>query len=185
MVQKQIYIVTGGPGFGKTKLIEELLSSGFKCSDEFARNLIEEQINWGGEILPSKNARLFQQEVLKRRVEFFESVPDNSIAFADRGIVDQLAFARYKGFGSPENLIQSANNYRYASSVFVTPPWKEIYTNDLVRSESFDEAVCIHRQIIETYQDLNYTIIELPLLPAQLRAEYILLTISKLGSNEY
>lgn len=185
MTQKQIYVVTGGPGFGKTQLIDELRRSGYYCSNEFARDLIEEQILSGGEILPSGNARLFQHEVLKRRVEFFESVPDYSIAFADRGIVDQLAFARYKGFGSPENLIRSAAKYRYARIVFVTPPWKEIFVNDPIRKESFEEAVKIHQQIIETYEDLNYTIIELPLLPTKARVEFIRLTISKFRSNEY
>lgn len=185
MTQKQIYVITGGPGFGKTQLIDELRRYGYRCSDEFARDLIEEQTLSGGEILPSGNARLFQQEVLKRRIEFFESVPDHSIAFADRGIVDQLAFARYKGFGSPENLIISASNYRYARTVFVTPPWKEIFVNDLIRTESYEEAVKIHKHIIETYEDLNYTIIELPLLPTKVRVEFMLLTISKFGSNEY
>ena len=185
MTEKQIYVITGGPGFGKTRLIEELRRSGYLCSDEFARELIEDQILSGGESLPSGNARLFQQEVLKRRVEFFESVPGDSVAFADRGIVDQLAFARHKGFGSPENLLRNAAKYRYAQTVFVTPPWKEIFINDRIRTETFDEAANIHQRIIETYEDLNYKIIELPLLPTNKRVEFILLTISKFGSNEY
>ena len=41
MVLKQIYIITGGPGFGKTELICELKISGYLCSGEFARELIE------------------------------------------------------------------------------------------------------------------------------------------------
>ncbi|MBA4411489.1 MAG: hypothetical protein C0397_18975 [Odoribacter sp.] len=56
----------------------------------------------GGEILPWKNPKLFQEEILRKRIAFFESVPDGVVAFADRGIPDQLAFARYKGFGAPE-----------------------------------------------------------------------------------
>jgi predicted ATPase len=67
----------------------------------------------------------------------------------------------------------------------VTPPWKEIFVNDLIRTESYEEAVKIHQHIIETYEDLNYTIIELPLLPTKTRVEFIRLTISKFGSNEY
>jgi predicted ATPase len=185
VIRKQIYIITGGPGFGKTELINELRQSEFRCSDEFARKIIEENIISGGEILPWKNTGLFQLEVLKQRIEFFESVPENTIAFADRGIVDQLAFARHKGFGSPKNLMQNASKYRYAEVVFVTPPWKEIFINDMIRTESFDEAVKIHRQIIETYQDLNYTIIELPLVPIKMRVEFILLILSKFGSDEY
>ena len=102
MFQKQIYIITGDPGFGKTELIGELRKSGFLCSGEFARDLIESQMATGGEILAWKNPKLFQLEVLKQRIAFFESVPDGVVAFADRGIPGQFAFARYKGFGAPE-----------------------------------------------------------------------------------
>jgi len=43
MIEKQIYVITGGPGFGKTSLVEELRRSGYICSGEFARDLIQEQ----------------------------------------------------------------------------------------------------------------------------------------------
>lgn len=179
-MEKRIYVITGGPGFGKTELIEELRKSGYFCSGEFARDLIEDQLETGGEILPWKNSKLFQQEVLRQRIAFFESVPDDTFAFADRGIPDQLAFARYKGFGSPEVLVQSAQKYRYAPIVFVTPPWPEIFVNDSIRIESYEEAVLIHKTVLDTYLGLNYTIIELPLIPVIQRIELILLTIQKI-----
>ncbi len=174
MIEKQIYVITGGPGFGKTRLAEELAHRGYCQSGEFARDLILSQLESGGEVLPWKKPRLFQQEVLRKRKDFFESVPEGAVAFADRGIPDQLAFARYKGFGSPEALVTAANEYRYAPKVFVTPPWPEIFVNDPIRTETFDEALQIHAIVLETYQDLNYQIIELPLLPVVQRMEYLL-----------
>jgi predicted ATPase len=180
MIEKQIYIITGGPGFGKTQLIEGLRRAGYLCSGEFARDLIVSQQNSGGEILPWKKPRRFQQEVLQKRKDFFESVPEGAIAFADRGIPDQLAFARYKGFGSPETLINAADEYRYASNVFVAPPWPEIFVNDPIRTETFDEALQIHEFVLETYRNLNYQIIELPLLPVDQRVNYLLHNLIKL-----
>lgn len=185
MIEKRIYVITGGPGFGKTELIEELRKSGYLCSGEFARDLIETQLASGGEILPWKNPRLFQQEILKQRIAFFESVPEGSLAFADRGIPDQLAFARYKGFGSPEILVESVRKYRYAQQVFVTPPWLEIFVNDTIRTETFEEAVLIHESVLDIYSGLNYTIIELPLLSVIQRLEFILLTLQKFRNNEH
>ncbi len=176
-VQKNIYIITGGPGFGKTDLVNELQNLGYTCSGEFAHDLIAEQQSIGGEILPWKNPKLFQQEILKRRTTFFESVPDTAVAFADRGIPDQLAFARYKGFGAPDILIQKSLEYRYAPLVFITPPWPEIYRNNSVRTESFQEATEIHKVVLETYFLLNYQLIELPLVAVKKRAEFILQTI--------
>ena len=184
MIEKQIYVITGGPGFGKTELIDVLRKSGYLCSAEFARDLIEAQL-LSGVILPWENPKFFQQEVLKHRIAFFESVSDGTFAFADRGIPDQLAFARYKGFGSPEVLAQSSSKYRYALQVFVTPPWPEIYKNDAIRTETFEEAVRIHQFILDTYSGLNYQIIQLPLLSVNKRVKFILQTILKISRNEH
>ncbi|HAQ20224.1 MAG TPA: ATPase [Prolixibacteraceae bacterium] len=177
MYQKQIYIITGGPGFGKTELVKELRRAGYLCSQEFARDLIEKQMSIGGEILPWKNPKLFQEEILRKRIAFFESVPDGVVAFADRGIPDQLAFARYKGFGAPEILIQSSLKYRYSPLVFVTPPWSDIFANDDVRTESYNDAVWIHQFVLDAYIGLNYQAIELPLSSVKSRVEFILQTI--------
>lgn len=183
MIEKQIYVITGGPGFGKTQLIEELRQSGYLCSGEFARDLILSQQESGGEILPWKNPRLFQQKILQKRIAFFDTVPDGSIAFADRGIPDQLAFARYRGLGSPEILNACAQEYRYAPQVFVTPPWPEIFVNDTIRSETFEEAFRIHEVVVETYISLNYQIIELPLLPVKQRMKYLLQILLNLEND--
>lgn len=174
MTEKPIYIITGGPGFGKTSLIDALKTDGYRCSEEYARDLILSQQNINGDILPWKQPRLFQQEILNKRISFFESVQQEEIAFADRAIPDQLAFARYKGFGSPDVLETAARNYRYAPVVFVTPPWPEIFINDFIRTETFEEAKILHEIILETYKNLNYRIIELPLVPISKRKEHIL-----------
>lgn len=184
-MQKQIYVITGGPGFGKTELVNELRKAGYVCSGEFARDLIKSQLNSGGQILPWKNPKLFQHEVLELRIAFFESAPENRIAFADRGIPDQLAFARYKGFGTPEILAENAKKYRYAPTVFVTPPWPEIFENDTIRTETFEEAVKIHQSVIETYSGLDYQLIDLPLLPVKERVDFLLQTINKTQTYEY
>ena len=176
-MEKQIYIITGGPGFGKTELINELRFNGYLCSDEFARDLIENQQKIGGDLLPWKKPKQFQEEILRLRIDFYKSVSDQTIAFADRGIPDQLAFARYKGFGIPEILKNNSEKYLYAKKVFVTPPWREIFVNDSIRCETFEEAVNIHQIVLETYSQLDYKIIELPLIPVRERLKYILQTI--------
>ena len=173
MIRKPIYVITGGPGFGKTSLVEAMRLEGNLCSEEYARDLIESQQRLQGDILPWKNPRLFQQEILARRISFFESVPAGSVAFADRAIPDQLAFARYKGFGSPKVLVDAATKYRYAAPVFVTPPWEAIFSSDHIRTETFHEALKIHQIVLETYVSLEYQIIELPLLPVAERVKFI------------
>ena len=172
--RNQIYVLTGGPGFGKTTLLDYLKNLGFKTGGEVAREIICEQRSTGGNILPGKDIRSFQQEVLKRRLVFYNSVDSGEVAFSDRAIPDQIAFARFNGFGAPDVLVRHANEFRYNEIVFVTPPWKEIYRNDAERKESFEKACELHQIIVEVYKELNYSLIELPCADAKQRAEFVL-----------
>jgi len=127
----------------------------------------------GGEILPWKNLKAFQQEVLRCRLAFFYAVGAGEFAFSDRGIPDQLAFARYRGFQNPMELVENAKKYRYFPVVFVAPPWGKIYQQDQIRTESFEEACRIHETIIQTYHELDYELVELPLTTVSERVEFI------------
>lgn len=178
-LNKNIYIISGGPGFGKTSLIENLKLSGYICSGEFARELINYQKSIDGDILPWKDPAKFQQEVFKKRLKFYNSVNENSIAFVDRGVPDQIAFALYKGYSKPISLLKYSNELRYAKSVFICPPWFNIYCNDEIRTETFHEASVIHNLLIEVYSELNYEIVELPLLTIKERTDFIIGYVSK------
>ncbi len=177
-MKKQLFIISGGPGFGKTSIINELSCLGYKTSDEYARKIIQEQEEINGDMLPWKDIKAFQQEVLKRRISFYESVRDNEIAFADRGIPDQLAFARFRGF-SPKILLDNVTKYQYADSVFIANPWKEIYIQDQVRKETFEEAVKMHEVFCKVYEELGYQLVKLPQTSITERVNYIINFIEK------
>lgn len=174
----QIYIITGGPGFGKSVLAENLRVRGYAVGSEAAREIIMEQKHSGGTVLPDTDMRSFSQEVFKRRLAFFQSVDSGEIAFCDRAIPDQLAFARYFGLKTHAELEKNVLNYRYNQQVFITPPWKEIYQNDDIRRESFDEAVAIHQAIEKVYLEYGYQLIRLPMTGIKQRVEFILNLIS-------
>ena len=170
----QIFVLTGGPGFGKSTLIDYLRKLGYKVGDEVARNIIQEQKRIGGTVLPEKDIRSFQKEVLNRRLAFYHSVDDEEIAFTDRAIPDQIAFARFNGFGVPEVLSRNSTEYRYNDKVFITPPWKEIYKNDSERTESYERACELHEIIVEIYREYGYSLIEIPCLNVDERVKFVL-----------
>jgi predicted ATPase len=172
-VKKSIILITGGPGFGKTKLAERLSETGYRVGGEVARELIAEQQEAGGDVLPWKNLAAFQREVLDRRLAFYHAVPEGEIAFSDRGIPDQLAFSRYKGFSAPKILITAAQEYRYFPVVFVAPPWKDIYRQDEIRTETYDEASHLHDVICKTYVDFGYQLVDLPKVEVEGRVKFI------------
>ena len=179
-MEKKIIIITGGPGFGKTKVAEHLARAGYRVGNEVARELIAEQKSSGGNLLPWKKLKAFQQEVLSRRIDFYNEVNEQEIAFSDRGIPDQLAFSRYKGFVDPEILTAKSQEYRYFPVVLVAPPWKEIYRQEEIRTETYEEACELHDVICKTYMDFDYQLVALPKVNVEERLFFIKNYITKL-----
>lgn len=54
----RFFVLTGGPGSGKTTLIEALRSAGFATSVEAGRGIIRDQLAIGGPALPWSCARI-------------------------------------------------------------------------------------------------------------------------------
>ena len=169
-----VYVITGGPGFGKSVLIERLKELGYPVGGEIAREIIEYQLSHGGDFLPWKDAAGFEKKVMTERIDFLKSIESHQIAFSDRGLPDQAAFSVYKKKSVSQQLNEALAVNQYAKKVFLTPPWRKIYRNDLIRTETFEEAVAIHNCIVEVYSGLGYELINLPNVSPGLRIEFIL-----------
>ncbi|MCP3943936.1 MAG: AAA family ATPase [Desulfobacteraceae bacterium] len=71
-MHKQNFIVmTGGPGSGKTTVIEELKLRGFTCAKEIGRKIIKEQVAQAGKALPWKE--IFTNDI-ERKQDFTKAV---------------------------------------------------------------------------------------------------------------
>lgn len=91
MTNSSLFIITGGPGSGKTTVFDELQRRGYHCVPEVARQIIQEQVQSGGDALPWGNQQRYTELMLQRSIDTF--LPDG-MAFADRGIPDTFAYAR-------------------------------------------------------------------------------------------
>ena len=169
-----VYVITGGPGFGKSVLIEKLHKLGYPIGGEIARQIIEQQIADGGVLLPWKDVVGFEKRVMDERIEFLRSIEIETVAFCDRGLPDQSAFSRYKGKEISMQLKEAITSNYYAKKVFLTPPWRQIYQNDMIRTETFEEAEKIHHFIVDAYLDSGYELINLPFVSPDERIEFIL-----------
>ena len=67
--------------------------------------------------------------------------------------------------------------YRYNRTVFIAPPWKEIYEVDQERKQSFAEAVETCKLMVESYSGCGYHLLELPRVSPAERAEFVLQTL--------
>jgi predicted ATPase len=160
-----VYIITGGPGFGKTSLLNELEGRGFNVCPEEARALLN-----GVSMLPTN----FEQIIANHRLRFLHSADPDKVAFADRGLPDQIAYSWYKNKQPSSFIEELVSSNKYAPIVFMTPPWENIYTKDEIRKENFKEACQIHNHIIQAYLKYGYQIIDLPFSSPADRAEFIL-----------
>lgn len=167
-----VYVITGGPGFGKTTVVNLLAEKGFTVCHEMARDLLISNKDNENNIL--KFPIDFESSVATARMNFLRSVDQNAIAFSDRGLPDQIAYSWFKKKNASAFIEKAVLINRYAPYVFVAPPWKKNFIQDEIRKESFEEASEIHRLILTAYQKYNYKIIDLPLVSPELRVKFIL-----------
>ncbi len=178
MPMKSIFVVAGGPGFGKTTLVKALAAMGYYCEfDDTARRLIA-RASAGGSAADTGSYGL-NRAVIMERVRQFERAPEGRVCFFDRGVPDSLA---YMG-RPPAEFSELAGKYRYQSPVFVVPPWKKIFVpsgGDTGRAEgSFAEALRIHRRILRVYSGLGYRLAEVPKTDAKDRTKFVVKVVRK------
>ena len=162
-MQKEIVVIIGGPGTGKSTIIEGLMEKGFCCYPEISRQVTIDAQKEGVEQLFLENPLLFSELLLEGRKKQYQNAinePD-TIVFIDRGIPDILAYMHFIGDEYPNHFDVACKEYLY-TKIFILPPWKEIFTSDQERYENFEQAKNIDLHLVETYRKYGYELIEVP-----------------------
>lgn len=172
-------VITGGPGTGKTSIISNLQKKGYTCFEEISRQVTLEAREQGIEQLFLTNPLLFSQKLLEGRTQQFLNADkeQSDFVFLDRGLPDVLAYMNYIGDKYPEEFTETCKKYSY-DCVFTLAPWQEIFVSDSERYESFEEAVQIHHHLLQTYQQFNYKLIDVPFDSIEKRTDFILETLN-------
>ncbi len=172
MENTQRVIITGGPGTGKTALIEHLRAEGYPCFTERARATIKEQLELDTDLVPWKRLVDFSILVQQRQQHDYEKALPKSLNFYDRGMPDVLAYLHRENH-YVKTLEDAAKTHLYHHQVFITPPWEKIYAQDNERREDLNTMISIHLAIVNTYQTLGYTVIEVPKVSIDERITFI------------
>ena len=171
-------MITGGPGTGKTMVINELIERSYICKTEISRQVILKAREDGVDQLFLTQPLLFSELLLEGRVAQFLDAENSveKIIFFDRGIPDVHSYMNYLKTDYPPKYFDNSDLHRY-SQVFLMPPWEEIYTSDNERYESYEDSLEIYFHIKKAYIDLGYQITEVPHGTITERTEFILNSI--------
>ncbi len=157
-------IISGGPGSGKTTVIEHLKLMGYKTYEEVPRTLIQDQLIREKPVLPWTDLSFFAELCFTGMMEQKQKPDGSEIVFFDRAIGDILAYMKIGGI-DPPSLYREEAIKGYDGKVFLFKPDKDIYRQDEVRPHSFSEALEIHKVIVSVYTDLGFETVEVPFLP--------------------
>lgn len=171
----RFFVVTGGPGSGKSSLIDALQQLGFCRSIEAGRGIIQDQVAIGGRALPWTDPMLFAELMLSWEMRSYRMASQQTgPVFFDRGVPDVLGYLRLVKSPVPDYIGKATETFRYNRRVFIAPPWQEIFQQDRERKQDFDEALRTYETLAATYSALGYELVELPLAPITERVRFVL-----------
>jgi len=169
----QRVIITGGPGTGKSSIINELEAKGYPCHTEVSRAVIKEEMQKGTGLLPWRDLSGFSDKVFRGQTDQYHDAEEGKINFYDRGMIDVIAYLRKDDHPS-DALVELIEHYPYHKTVFLTPPWHEIYSTDEERKEKVEDMEAIHQSLINTYQSFGYRVLEVPKTELSERVAFVL-----------
>jgi len=110
--QKKI-VITGGPGTGKSTIIDQLLEMKFTCMPEISRTITKEAQLSGIDQLFLKDPLLFSKLLLHGRISQYEAATAQAsqVVFFDRGIPDIHGYMDYLGAEYPEVYTQKSQEF--------------------------------------------------------------------------
>lgn len=171
------YIITGGPGSGKTSIINELAKRGYLIVPEAATDVIEEglqqniQAPWMADDYHIKVSAL----MAKRQEEVRNS--KKTVAFFDRGHLDGITYILLQRRKLPQEVVDyvqaTIDENFFDKKVFFIENL-EFCEQAPHRDENLEEALEKSRHLKQNYQALGYEVINIPPGTIEHRSEWII-----------
>ncbi|MBO1909639.1 AAA family ATPase [Microvirga sp. 3-52] len=169
---ERFVVISGCSGGGKSTLLAELGRRGHSIVDEPGRRIVQQELQKGGVALPWKDRQAFAHSAIAMALEDRAAATAlNGWVFFDRGLVDAAAFLQH--LTNEPVLAALAQSHRYHRTVFLTPPWPEIYVNDPERRHGIEAAEAEYSRLLEAYPALGYKVSLLPKVSVSERADFI------------
>lgn len=170
---RRFVVVSGCSGGGKSTLIDALAARGFATMPEPGRRIVAEEQAGDGAALPWVDLAAFARRAIAMAID------DRAAAavmpgwvFFDRGVIDAaVALEHATGEAVVEAL---ARAHPYHRTVFLTPPWPEIWTGDSARLHDLADAEAEYARLAAAWPALGYEVHVLPRVGVNARVEWML-----------
>ncbi|MBU59709.1 MAG: hypothetical protein CL543_12585 [Alcanivorax sp.] len=167
------FVVTGGPGGGKTTLLDALAARGHRVAPEAARRIIKKRLAAG--LSPRPDASSFAREILDSDIEQYRAATaHHGVTFFDRGVLDALYMLDLASAITEDEAAGLVQRFPYHNPVFLLPPWQEIYGTDSERDQTFEESVEVFEGMKRWYERWGYETVEVPRAGIEERVAFIL-----------
>ena len=164
-----LYVISGGPSCGKTTTLKALEARGFLTIPEAARDIIDREAAKGAHIPSLVSSEAFQVAV--GRLQLQREAAAAGIAFADRGTPDNLGYHKLYNIRTPPELKDNCRNRPYAA-VFVLEMLPQF--EQAGRTETPEQARQLEQLIEESYRELGYRVVRVPVMTVEERVEFII-----------
>lgn len=166
------YVITGGPGSGKTTTVNLLREKGYKTTIEHARHYIDRQRITGKTVDEIRsNQKDFQNGILDMQIEQEASLSADDIVFLDRALPDALAYYYFLNLPVDEKLSNALKTASY-KKVFILDCLPMV--NDYARREDGAAQEKIQSLITRVYESRPFPVVHVPVLPPGDRVNFIL-----------
>ncbi|WP_410880187.1 AAA family ATPase [Myroides sp. DW712] len=167
------YILTGGPGSGKSTVLEALAQLGYAVVPEVGRAIIQQQMKIQGAALPWEDKQQFFEHMFDASLIDYRQ-QSKQLTFFDRGLLDSVGYATLEHLRISAKQYEIAQHTPYAKTVLIFPPWQTIYQKDTERKQDFALAVRTYETMRTTYESFGYQLVVVPCTTVEKRVEFIL-----------
>ena len=108
--------------------------------------------------------------------DYHAAMSKSGHVFFDRSLIDALVALEHLTGQSAR--AHPAANLRYAETVFLAPPWPEIFTTDSARRHGLDEAKIEYARLMAAFPGFGYRAVFLPKAPVEDRVAFLLARLS-------
>jgi predicted ATPase len=179
----KLIVISGCSGGGKSTLISELEKQGYSVIPEVGRRVYQERMKVKKEFTAEDYKNICEEIIAKSVIAYQHAEkiisPLADAIFFDRCFLECVSYYQSLKIKDSDKYDELVSDSRYFPTIFMTPPWKDIYCQDDERKHSFEDALAEYQLLLKYYPRFGYDLIELPKTSVQERIEFILGAVAK------